>query len=69
MALLGLALDLGAQAFGGAIGGGGQAAIATPLQQADDLVGQAVGAQAGDSHLAAGVDERPKDGDQLAGDR
>ena len=64
-----LALDVVAHPLAGAVGGRGQRAVAAPAQQAHDLVVQAIGAQAGDAHLAAGVDQRPQDDRQAAGGR
>ena len=58
VALLGLALDARrASRSRRAVGGGGQRAVAAALEQADDLVVEPIGAQAGDADLAAAVDE------------
>ena len=71
VALLGLALDDVAHPLGRAVGRGGQRAVAAALQQADDLVVEPVGAQAGDADLAARVDDRAQDLGQprVVGDR
>ena len=61
VAFLGLALDDVAHPLGRAVGRGGQRAVAAALQQPDDLVVQAVGAQAGDADLAARVDDCAQD--------
>ena len=55
------AIDRGAHALRRAVGGGCQRAVAAALEQADDLVGEAVGAQAGVADLAAGVDQAVQD--------
>ena len=61
MPLLGLALNDVAHPLRGAVGGGGQCPVAAPLEQADDLVVQTIGAQAGDADLAPAVDDVAQD--------
>ena len=69
--LLGLALDQVAHPLGGAVGGGGERPVAAPLEQADDLVVQPIGAEAGDADLAARLDDEAQDLRQprVVGDR
>ena len=54
----GLAIDGLAHALGGSVGGGGQRAGPALLEGRDQLIGEAISAQAGDSDFAAALDER-----------
>ena len=59
--LAGAALDLVAHVLGGSVGRGGERAVTAGREQANELVVEAVSAQAGDAKRAARVDDRAQD--------